>query len=103
MSHDCLWNLLRLNLGGLGGRPNVPPITEEQAETLDGLHSRAQEHALTLSMQRRDMQFINDLSIMYARIAYTDDALQRYVVLLHLLIWALRGSIQASSGQVTAT
>lgn len=60
----------------------MPPITEEQAEILDGLHFLAQEHAFTLSMQKGDMQFVNDFSIMHARTAYTDDAQQRYVVSL---------------------
>ncbi|KAF9055633.1 hypothetical protein BJ165DRAFT_433113 [Panaeolus papilionaceus] len=58
---------------GLARSPNIPPITEAQAEALDTVHFLAEKYALGLSFQKGDIQYINNLSIFHGRDGYTDD------------------------------
>ncbi|CEJ93567.1 hypothetical protein VHEMI09147 [[Torrubiella] hemipterigena] len=56
---------------------NIPPITEAQAEALDALQFLAEENAISLDFQPGDIQYINNLSIVHAREAYTDSPTQQ--------------------------
>lgn len=66
--------------------PDIPPITEAQAEALDALHFLAERHALTLDFQEGDVQYVNNLSIFHARDAFTDTPEQQYVTSILLLL-----------------
>ncbi|KAF9892091.1 hypothetical protein FE257_002497 [Aspergillus nanangensis] len=52
--------------------PNIPPITEAQAEALDALHFLAEEHSASLDFQKGDIQYINNLSVFHARNGFRD-------------------------------
>jgi hypothetical protein len=51
---------------------DIPPITEAQAEALDALHFLADQFSLTLDFQKGNVQYVNNLSIFYARDAFVD-------------------------------
>ncbi|KAG0647273.1 Satratoxin biosynthesis SC3 cluster 17 [Hyphodiscus hymeniophilus] len=53
---------------------NIPSITEAQAEALDALYFLADRYSLTLDLQKGDIQYVNNLSIFYARGGFTDAA-----------------------------
>ena len=57
---------------GLPRSPDIPPITEAQAEALDALHFLGEKFNLGLNFQKGDIQYINNLSIFHARDAFTD-------------------------------
>lgn len=70
---------------GLPRSPNIPPITEAQAEALDALHFLAEKYALALDFQKGDIQFVNNLSIFHARDGFTNTReKQRHLVRLWL-------------------
>lgn len=70
---------------GLPRSPNIPPITEAQAEALDALHFLAEKYALALDFQKGDIQFANNLSIFHARDGFTNTPeKQRHLVRLWL-------------------
>ncbi|PPR00044.1 hypothetical protein CVT24_009000 [Panaeolus cyanescens] len=52
--------------------PNIPPITEAQAEALDAVHFLAEKHSLALNFQKGDIQYINSLGLLHARDAFRD-------------------------------
>jgi hypothetical protein len=52
--------------------PNIPPITEAQAEALDAVHFLAEEYSLGLNFQKGDIQYINSLGLLHARDAFKD-------------------------------
>jgi alpha-ketoglutarate-dependent taurine dioxygenase len=52
--------------------PDIPPITEAQAEALDALHFLAERFALTLDFREGDIQYVNNLSIFHARDGFRD-------------------------------
>ena len=52
--------------------PWLPRLTESQAEALDAVHFTAENHALTIQLERGDVQFINNLGIFHSREAFTD-------------------------------
>ncbi|KAF9501195.1 Clavaminate synthase-like protein [Pleurotus eryngii] len=54
--------------------PNIPPITEAQAEALDAVHFLAEKHSLGLNFQKGDIQYINSMGLLHARDAFRDDA-----------------------------
>ncbi|KAL0576214.1 hypothetical protein V5O48_005781 [Marasmius crinis-equi] len=54
--------------------PNIPPITEAQAEALDTVHYLAEKYSLALNFQKGDIQYINSLGLLHARDAFRDDA-----------------------------
>ncbi|KAF2011643.1 Clavaminate synthase-like protein [Aaosphaeria arxii CBS 175.79] len=65
--------------------PDIPPITEAQAEALDTLHFLAEKHAVGLDFKKGDIQFANNLSIFHARDGFTNTAdKQRHLVRLWL-------------------
>ncbi|RDH18173.1 tfdA family oxidoreductase [Aspergillus niger ATCC 13496] len=53
--------------------PDIPPITEAQAEALDALHFLAEENSATLDFQKGDIQYINNHSIFHARNGFVDE------------------------------
>ncbi|KAF8586906.1 taurine catabolism dioxygenase TauD [Ramaria rubella] len=54
--------------------PDIPPITEAQAEALDAVHFLAQKLSLGLNFQKGDIQYINSLGLLHARDEFRDDA-----------------------------
>jgi len=54
--------------------PNIPPISEAQAEALDMLHFYAEKYSLALNFKKGDIQYINSMGLLHARDAFTDDA-----------------------------
>lgn len=70
---------------GLPRSPDIPPITEAQAETLDALHFLAEKYAVSLNFKKGDVQFANNLSIFHARDGFTNtEEKQRHLVRLWL-------------------
>ncbi|OQD78288.1 hypothetical protein PENDEC_c001G05366 [Penicillium decumbens] len=53
--------------------PDIPPITEAQAEALDALHFLAEKHSASLDFKKGDVQYVNNLSIFHARNAFRDE------------------------------
>ncbi|KAF9533569.1 hypothetical protein CPB83DRAFT_757892 [Crepidotus variabilis] len=52
--------------------PDIPPITEAQAEALDAVHFLAEKYSLALNFQKGDIQYINSLGLLHARDAFRD-------------------------------
>jgi alpha-ketoglutarate-dependent taurine dioxygenase len=52
--------------------PEIPPITEAQAEALDAMHFLAERFAVTLDFREGDVQYVNNLSIFHARDEFKD-------------------------------
>jgi hypothetical protein len=70
---------------GLPRSPDIPPISEAQAEALDALHFLAEKHAVSLDFKKGDVQFANNLSIFHARDGFTNSVeKQRHLVRLWL-------------------
>lgn len=70
---------------GLPRSPDIPPITEAQAEALDTLHFLAEKYALSLDFRKGDVQFANNLSIFHARDGFVNTPeKQRHLVRLWL-------------------
>ncbi|KAF8646251.1 hypothetical protein AX16_007308 [Volvariella volvacea WC 439] len=70
----------------LSRSPDIPPISDAQAEALDALHFLGEKFALKLNFQKGDIQYINNLSVFHARNAFVDDDNKRR----HLLRLYLR-------------
>ncbi|KAF2456095.1 hypothetical protein BDY21DRAFT_288209 [Lineolata rhizophorae] len=65
--------------------PGVPPMTEVQAEALDMVHFTAVDHALTMRLQRGDIQLINNLAVFHARSGFIDSPTHtRHIIRLWL-------------------
>lgn len=65
----------RRSYTGFGGLPrptDIPPITEAQAEALDALEFLARESCIAMRLEKGDIQYINNLSILHARDGYVD-------------------------------
>ncbi|TFK27344.1 Clavaminate synthase-like protein [Coprinopsis marcescibilis] len=52
--------------------PDIPPITEAQAEALDAVHFLAEKYSLGLNFQKGDIQYINSLGLLHARDEFRD-------------------------------
>ncbi|KAK6330039.1 hypothetical protein TWF718_003467 [Orbilia javanica] len=79
--------------------PDIPPITEAQAEALDAIHYTAEKYSLALNFQKGDMQFINSLGLVHARDGFRDDEKNtRHLIRLWLrneeLAWKTPGALQ---------
>ncbi|CAL00422.1 hypothetical protein AnigIFM59636_007718 [Aspergillus niger] len=72
--------------------PDIPPITEAQAEALDALHFLAEENSATLDFQKGDIQYINNHSIFHARNGFVDEPGNEYVYFLFPSLTAWLGS-----------
>jgi hypothetical protein len=66
---------------GLPRSPDIPPITEAQAEALDALHFLAEKYAVGLDFRQGDIQYANNLSIFHARDGYTNSVEKKYDLL----------------------
>ncbi|KAF8191506.1 hypothetical protein K438DRAFT_1590870 [Mycena galopus ATCC 62051] len=65
--------------------PDIPPISEAQAEALDMVHFYAQKYSLALNFKKGDIQYINSLGLLHARDAFTDEGVHtRHLVRLWL-------------------
>ena len=51
----------------------VPAMSELQAEALDAVYFLAQQHAVTIRLQRGDMLVFNNFAMLHARSAFLDD------------------------------
>lgn len=52
--------------------PQIPAITEAQAEALDTLQFVAEKFSLELNFQKGDIQYINSIGLLHARDAFRD-------------------------------
>ncbi|KAJ8132020.1 hypothetical protein O1611_g1602 [Lasiodiplodia mahajangana] len=74
-----------VGFGALPRNPNIPPITEAQAEALDTLHFLGDKFCVNTDFQKGDMQYINNLAIFHARDGFTDTPeKQRHLIRLWL-------------------
>ena len=64
--------------------PNIPVISEAQAEALDAVHYLAEKFSLGLNFQKGDIQFINSLGLLHARDAFVDDPEHTWVFFFRL-------------------
>ena len=87
--------------------PNIPAMTEAQAEALDAVHFIAERHSVVIDMLPGDLRFMNNLAILHCRDAFTDsDRTKRHLVRLWLrndeLAWSLPPGLQMASDRVFA-
>lgn len=68
-----------VGFGALPRSPNIPPITEAQAEALDTLHFLGEKYCVNTDFQKGDMQYVNNLAVFHARDGFTDTPEKRYV------------------------
>ncbi|OTA60721.1 Clavaminate synthase-like protein [Hypoxylon sp. EC38] len=61
-----------VGFGALPRSPNIPPITEAQAEALDTIHFLGEKFCVNTDFQKGDIQYINNLAIFHARDGFTD-------------------------------
>ncbi|KAI0477037.1 TfdA family taurine catabolism dioxygenase TauD [Xylaria cf. heliscus] len=66
-----------VGFGALPRNPNIPAITEAQAEALDTLHFLGEKFCVNTNFQKGDIQYINNLALFHARDGFTDTAEQR--------------------------
>ncbi|OCK91311.1 Clavaminate synthase-like protein [Cenococcum geophilum 1.58] len=52
--------------------PALPKLSESQAEALDAVHFTAAKYALTINLEKGDLQFVNNLGVFHSREAFTD-------------------------------
>ncbi|KAK0714703.1 hypothetical protein B0H67DRAFT_489444 [Lasiosphaeris hirsuta] len=57
--------------------PDVPAMTEAQAEALDMVYFLAKEHAVEIALRKGDIQIFNNFAMLHARSSFTDDATAR--------------------------
>jgi alpha-ketoglutarate-dependent taurine dioxygenase len=62
------------NFGAVPRSPNIPSITEAQAEALDALHFLADRFQFRFRLKTGDIQYVNDYCILHARSAFSDSA-----------------------------
>ncbi|KAF9013811.1 Clavaminate synthase-like protein [Hymenopellis radicata] len=53
--------------------PNIPPLTEAQAEALDTLQFTAEKFAYNMTLQKGDIQYISSLGLLHAREGFRDE------------------------------
>lgn len=68
-----------VGFGELPRNPEIPPITEAQAEALDALHFLGEKFCVNTHFAKGDMQFVNNLALFHARDGFLDGEGQRYV------------------------
>jgi hypothetical protein len=65
------------------GSPNskhaldVPKMTEHQIEALDMVHFTALKHCISMTLQRGDIQLVNNLAIQHSRNAFNDSSTKK--------------------------
>ena len=71
--------------GALPRSPDIPPITEAQAEALDAIHFLGEKFNVGLDFRQGDVQYVNNLAVFHARDGFTDTVEQkRHLVRLWL-------------------
>jgi len=60
--------------GPLKRDPSLPPITRHQIDALDSIHYYAARNAITLDIQRGDVIYMNNMSILHGRESYEKPA-----------------------------
>ncbi|KAL2846479.1 hypothetical protein BJX68DRAFT_256390 [Aspergillus pseudodeflectus] len=75
-----------VGFGALPRSPDIPPITEAQAEALDTLHFIGERFCVNTEFQKGDIQYVNNLAIFHARDGFIDSEEQQR----HLLRFWLR-------------
>ncbi|BCS22229.1 TauD/TfdA family dioxygenase [Aspergillus puulaauensis] len=74
-----------VGFGALPRSPNIPPISEAQAEALDTLHFIGERFCVNTEFQRGDIQYVNNLAVFHARDGFVDSAeKQRHLLRLWL-------------------
>ncbi|KAL4796862.1 hypothetical protein BDV19DRAFT_397977 [Aspergillus venezuelensis] len=74
-----------VGFGALPRSPDIPPISEAQAEALDMLHFTGEKFCVNTEFQKGDIQFINNLAIFHARDGFVDsEEKQRHLLRLWL-------------------
>jgi hypothetical protein len=54
--------------------PEVPAMTEAQAEAIDAVHFAAVKHQLAIKLEAGDIEVFNNLALFHARNAFTDNS-----------------------------
>ncbi|KAL3474393.1 hypothetical protein BJX99DRAFT_271707 [Aspergillus californicus] len=74
-----------VGFGALPRSPNIPPISEAQAEALDTLHFTGEKFCVNTEFQKGDIQYVNNLALFHARDGFVDsDEKQRHLLRLWL-------------------
>ncbi|KAI1097553.1 Clavaminate synthase-like protein [Jackrogersella minutella] len=74
-----------VGFGALPRSPNIPPITEAQAEALDTLHFLGEKFCVDTYFQKGDIQYVNNLALFHARDGFTNTGeKQRHLLRLWL-------------------
>ncbi|MCJ1403474.1 hypothetical protein MMC11_006697 [Xylographa trunciseda] len=74
-SHQPILCFSRSNLTGTNvapRSPNIPQLSEIQAEALDALHYCAEKHAIEVKHRKGDMYFLNNLTVLHGRASFVD-------------------------------
>lgn len=66
-----------MGFGALARSPDIPPITEAQAEALDALHFLGEKFCVSTGFERGDIQYVNNLAVFHARDGYRDEGEKR--------------------------
>lgn len=69
-----------VGFGHLPRNPEIPPITEAQAEALDALHFLGETFCVNTHFAKGDIQYVNNVSIFHARDGFVDSDEKRYVL-----------------------
>ncbi|EEY15110.1 taurine catabolism dioxygenase TauD [Verticillium alfalfae VaMs.102] len=85
--------------------PGIPGLTEAQAEALDAVHIIARKHEMKPRMERGDLRFINNMSILHRREAFENTATaSRHLVRIWLnnemMCWKLPRSLRLAWARV---
>ncbi|KAF9889373.1 hypothetical protein FE257_007483 [Aspergillus nanangensis] len=72
-----LLHFSRRSLVGFGDLTRTKHLSVRQAEALDSLHFFAERFHISMKLQKGDMQFINNLSMLHARKGYMDGPQQK--------------------------
>lgn len=73
-----------VGFGNLPRNPEIPPITEAQAEALDALHYLSEKFCVNTHFAKGDIQYINNVAITHSRDGFLDDNENRYVLISRL-------------------
>jgi hypothetical protein len=66
-----------VGFGALPRNPEIPAITEAQAEALDTLHFLGEKYCVSTDFRKGDMQYVNNLAVFHARDGFTDEGTKR--------------------------
>lgn len=66
-----------VGFGQLPRNPEIPPISEAQAEALDALHFLGEKFCVNTHFEKGDIQYVNNLALFHARDGFVDGEEQR--------------------------